>query len=76
MRCPACGSSNTGDAGAATYKDAVCKDCGKLFDHPLLPHQFRPFTLRDGSTACADCESPENSIVHIQGSRADGAAKN
>lgn len=66
MKCPNCGSSNTGDAGAATYKDSVCKDCGKLFDHPPIPHRFRPFTLRDGSTACADCHAPESHPGHLK----------
>ena len=31
MRCPKCGSTNTGDAGAATYHESVCKDCNTRF---------------------------------------------
>ena len=30
--CPECGSSNVGDAGAATYCSSVCKDCGCKWD--------------------------------------------
>lgn len=30
--CPECGSSNTGDPGAATYCTTVCKDCGHRWD--------------------------------------------
>lgn len=33
MTCPDCGSTNTGDAAAATYADSVCKDCGHRFMH-------------------------------------------
>ena len=32
-KCPACGSADTGDAAAATYKDSVCKRCGHLWLH-------------------------------------------
>ena len=30
--CPECGSSNVGDAAAATYCSSMCKDCGYKWD--------------------------------------------
>lgn len=28
------------------------------------PHQFRPFTTRDGGLACADCNACQNHVIH------------
>lgn len=32
-KCPSCGSSDTGDAAAATYMDACCRRCGHKWRH-------------------------------------------
>ena len=67
IQCPDCGGVVVRGASFEGGRP-IAGDCPKcdmtLYFAPHKPHPFRPMTMRDGSTACADCYAPPSHEIH------------